>query len=517
MNKLYKIPVFLLGLMVLTVVAACSDDIDPEITEVEVSQLFSPVDLEVRVKNQIQVQLNWTKNSKAVSYTVEFYKADTTDFSGTSVKVLEGITNADLPYIVEGFDGETTYAVRVKAVGEDILDSKWTAAMFTTDFEQILNPLTKADIGTFDVTVSWPEGEEADYFWVMPGEIKRPISDDEIAAGELTISGLTAETDYTVTMYRGDSKRGVLNFETWIDLSSAIVVQPGDDVATIIGNAEAGSKIAFEPGVYDVAGNIEINNSVGLFSASSTEKPVINGAVFRMKSGAGLRLRELILNGSTSDGNQVIVYDDNDPDNIYPAVSIEDCEISDYVKGVFYVSKVALIESVSITGTTYANVECVGGDFIDFRQGMTRQFTFRNNTVYNCALARDCFRMDAGGSSNFPEENSELFIENNTFYNVSNDGKRILYIRLASHAIHINKNIFAETGAYYSNQSATTVVEMDANNYFNAEGFYSENTVTDTGKYTTVDPGFADAENGDFTISNEDLIYYQIGSLNWID
>lgn len=36
-----------------------------------------------------------------------------------------------------------------------------------------------------------------------------------------------------------------------------------------------------------------------------------------------------------------------------------------------------------------------------------------------------------------------------------------------------------------------------------------------SGKYTTLDPGFKDLENGDFTLSNEDLIYEKIGAPKW--
>ena len=34
---------------------------------------------------------------------------------------------------------------------------------------------------------------------------------------------------------------------------------------------------------------------------------------------------------------------------------------------------------------------------------------------------------------------------------------------------------------------------------------------------TTLDPGYKDAANGDFTLSNEDLIYEQIGDPRWFN
>jgi hypothetical protein len=202
-------------------------------------------------------------------------------------------------------------------------------------------------------------------------------------------------------------------------------------------------------------------------------------------------------------------------------VEIEDCFIHNYVKGVFYASNAVLIESVTIKGTIYADVECSGGDFIDFRNGMTKKFDFMNNTVYNCAWNRDLIRMDAGGSNNFPGEELLVTIENNTFYNIiSTEGttRRVLYIRHASHQIFVNKNIYAATLANYSNQSATTVAEMTGNNYHNAPNLYDASfTVYDAGTYTTLDPGFVDPANGNFKVTNEDLIFYRIGDPRWLE
>jgi hypothetical protein len=104
---------------------------------------------------------------------------------------------------------------------------------------------------------------------------------------------------------------------------------------------------------------------------------------------------------------------------------------------------------------------------------MTKKFDFINNTVYNSAWNRDLFRMD--NASGFSGDNHAVItIENNTFYNIiftEGTTRRVLYVRLASHEITVRNNIFAETLANYSNQSATTVVEMTGNNYHNAPTF----------------------------------------------
>ena len=150
---------------------------------------------------------------------------------------------------------------------------------------------------------------------------------------------------------------------------------------------------------------------------------------------------------------------------------------------------------------------------------MPKKFDFINNTVYNSADNRDVFRLD--NAVTFSENHHVVItIENNTFYNIiSTEGttRRILYIRLASHEIHVNRNIFVETLGSYSNQSATTVVEMSSNNYFNAPVLTDpELTVYDSGNYTSYNPGFVNPEAGNFKVTNEELILYEIGDPRWL-
>jgi hypothetical protein len=505
------------------IASGCSDDIEPEITSLDVSRLFSPVDLEARIVNQTSVRLTWKEVDKAESYNIEVFANGNEDYSGSPVRIVTGVLYDQLPVIITGFAGETEYSVRVQAMGEGIDDSKWTSTVFITDTEQILFPVDPEEITSSSVILRWPAGEVATSIVLMPGQIVHTVSNEEIAAGVAEITGLTSETEYTARLMNDDATRGTVIFSTLLDIGDAILVTVEDDLVSMIENAGEGDVFALMPGDYVVDGNIAIKTTLGIIGVRPHEKPVLIGANLRMNGGAGLRLKDLELDGTTApDGNQTIVYDEVlDAGQSYGDVEIEDCFIHNYVKGVFYASNAVLIESVTIKGTIYADVECSGGDFIDFRNGMTKKFDFMNNTVYNCAWNRDLIRMDAGGSNNFPGEELLVTIENNTFYNIiSTEGttRRVLYIRHASHQIFVNKNIYAATLANYSNQSATTVAEMTGNNYHNAPNLYDASfTVYDAGTYTTLDPGFVDPANGNFKVTNEDLIFYRIGDPRWLE
>ena len=509
------------GLVGLIGFNACSDDIDPELTELEVSRLFSPTDLEVRILNQTTARLTWEPVKNATGYTVEFYENGEEDFSGTPVKTGTDIKFADLPYITPGFRGETMYSVRVRANGDGISESLWTTATFETGTEQIFFDVLVDDLTHESVTLRWPAGETATIITVNPGNIVHEITTDEIEAGAATISGLTSETDYTAVMTRDSDTRGTMEFRTLIDLGGATQVFPEDDLQAMIAAAEPGAGFALMPGEYIIDGDIAVDKTLSIKGVYPNDKPVVKGAIIRMSGLAGLELRNLILDGATSDGNQTIVYDE-ELSEAYGDVVIDACEITNYTKGVFYASNAVLIESVSISNTIYSNIECSGGDFIDFRGGMTKRLDFVNNTIYNSANDRDLIRMDSGGSTNFPGNACVVNFENNTLYNViSKEGttRRIMYVRHEDHQITVKNNLFSNVLANYSRSSATNIVEYENNNYHNSPNLYSDgfSSYDYTSTYYTLDPGFADPDNGDFTVSNGDIIFYQIGDLRWIN
>jgi len=520
MYKLIKRITYKACLAATVISAGCTDNIDPEITSLDVSRLFSPVGFEAKVFNKTSVRLNWKEVSKAMTYTVEFAENGNQDFSGTPVKAISNITYDQLPLAVTGFGGETNYSVRVKAVGKEINDSKWISTTFKTDPEQIFYNVDAAGITHNSVILKWPAGEVATSIVLTPGNITHPVTAGEIAAGSASVTGLTGEVTYTAKLMNGTKTRGTIVFTTLIDLGGAIQVKPGDDLKPILEAANANDVFALMPGNY-TALDINISKTVGIKGARPNDKPVLTGTVFFVKDGAGLNLKDLVLDGTGAiSGNQTVIYSTALLGGTYSDFTMEGCIIKNYTKGTLYVNVAALIESVTIKNCVYYNIECNGGDFIDFRLGMAKSFTYTGNTAYNSALARDFFRMDAGGSTNFPGITSMINISNNTFNKVC-DGtsRRILYIRLASNQITFNKNIIANTLGYYTNQSATNIVAMSNNNYWNAPNFTGSTTSgakNDTGVYTALDPGFANASEGNFKVSNTTLIENNIGDPRWL-
>ncbi|SFH42975.1 DUF4957 domain-containing protein [Pedobacter insulae] len=507
-------------LMTLVAFSGCKDDMMDEVTKLEVDRAFSPTGLTANVINRTDIRLTWKAVNNAKTYTVEVF--ENADFSGTPVKSIKDIPFLQVPYTVTGLAGDTQYAIRVKAAGEGVEDSKWITASLKTDSEQILQTVNPAKLTATSVAINWPAGQPATTITINPGNITRAVTAPEVAAGEAIVTGLTGETLYTAKLFNGTKTRGTITFTTPLDLGGATLVLPSDDLAAMIAGASAGEVLALMPGTYNINADITINKSIALKGARPSDKPIIKGMVVRIRGNAGLDLKDLVLDGTgAQNDNQAIIYDEAS-DIAYGNLAIENCAIKNYVKGVLYANVKALIESVNFKGNIISDVECVGGDLLDFRNGIAKTYNFLNNTVYNAALARDFFRMDAGGGNNFPTVTSVITISNNTFYGILNGASnRLLYIRLPKQEIYFTKNIVANSNGILTNQASTQIVAGNfiANNYFNAPTFMGGSATSgakyDTGSFTTLNPGFANPAAGNFTLTEFTLKANGIGDARW--
>lgn len=504
-------------------VTACSEP-DDEITSNTYGRNFSPVNFEARIVNQTQIRVNWTPSEGATAYHLEVFN-DSMKFEGSPVQTAT-IQASDLPYTLKGFEGEEWYSIRVKAItdGQESRNSKWSTIAVQTGREQIFTELAEADITYNSVTLRWPAGESADYITITPGDITHTLTADEIAAGSVTIDGLTDDTNYKAVMIRGEKTRGTMTFTTPLNLNGATKVEAGTDLAAAITAAADGDVLALMPGEYTIAadgdatykyGSLAINKNLTLRSARSSDRAIIRGRI-QISVGASLDLNQIVLDGKDTSGDQAISYAE---DGNYDHLNIQDCEVSNFVKGFYYVNKAAKINDITINNCLIHDIECSGGDMFDCRAGAILKLNITNSTVYHCALERDFVRYD-DKSSNFEGVQPQITIDHCTLNDVSNlAGKRILYVRFAGNSITFTNNIVSNTAANFSNQNSTAIPTFqDNNNYWNAPALNAEGGA---GKFIdtagrALDPGYANAAEGDFTVGNEDVKFYGIGDPRWI-
>ncbi len=213
-------------------------------------------------------------------------------------------------------------------------------------------------------------------------------------------------------------------------------------------------------------------------------------------------------------------------------LTIKDCYIHDYAKGLFYCSKQDSltadqihIEYVNVLNNKIENIKG-GQDGFDIRWGTFCNIRFIGNSVANSF--REAFRIDLASGSVICQS---LQIRRNTFYNVTNaSGKAILYVRAAIEDWKVTDNLFLFPADYAGKFSRSTTEGYGAefkNNFFYVEetaeapnaniwsgDVTAEQATANGGVLLTASP-VKDAAAGDFTLTNAVAMACKVGAPMW--
>ncbi len=520
MNKIFNKITFLLGLSVLLFNAACSET--DELLEVNYDRLFSVNEdnLSVNVISRTTLRISWRAVDNAEAYVIELFADDEEMlFEGDPNLTVE--TTYESPYLIEGLLGETIYSGRIKAISSEIADSKWVNFTFETDSENILNSIPASNLGISWVTLTWLAGAEVTSIVVETANgdwsTSHTLTADEIAAGEATIDGLSGNTTYTARLLNGEKTRGTATFTTNYD---GTAITPTGDSATDTANLLEAIEnttdgiVAIQPGTLVIDGNIALTNSIALIAATGVQ-PVVQGAAFNLNSSiTNLRFSNIIFDGN----NQSRFLNINNTNLVLGDITIENCEILNYSAQLIYNNNASTLNSLTIVNSIVHDMG-TSGDFIDFRAGPLRNLSITQSTFYNGI--RDFIRMD--DSSGSFGGSVDITVEQCTFYNITGAAdkqKRIFYVRYTDNFIKFQNNIFTYSPVmYFTSESKTNTINFKNNYYYEADdclqaGEYG--TQWDTSG-TVINPGFLDPENGDFTVTNNDLLYEGAGDPRWIN
>lgn len=510
--KKYIIAVFAFAtLMAGSITFTACEDID-EVKELNLDRLLSPANLIAVTRNKVNIEVKWDEVTDAQAYTLELFKEDP-DFTGSAVSVVDV---KEPTYTFTQLEGETTYSIRVKSTATGHNDSKWSIISRSTDSEQIFQTVANEDVTHTTVTLRWTAGEQASTIILTPADVEpHTVTSDEIQAGAATIEGLTPDCSYTAVLKNGEKTRGTITFRTAIDPSQAQIVTP-DNFLEKINAADRGTEFVLESGTYELGGAVVLTKSITLKALNPSDRPVLIGGKFDITKGASLSMHQLIIDGTGISDVQAFDYKE---EGNYDVLELEDCEIRNYdKKGVFYINVAAVVNTITINNCLIHDMPVTGSELFDCRKGAIKELNITNSTIYKSCAGREFIRYD-DASSTITGITPVITVGNCTIDGVSNaSGKRLLYIRFAGNSIIFKNNLVSNTVGIFTNQSSTGVPTFDNNNYFNATNLQNPEGGAKfiDSKGTSVDPGYTNAEAGDFTVSNVDIKDYQIGDPRWI-
>ena len=518
MNNISK---FLIGIFVIVGTISCSEPSD-EITSLGVSRNFAPVALTAKVINKTNVKLEWNK-SDAESYTIEVFAEDP-DFTGSPTKTITGVKNEDIPYTVTGLEGETEYFFRIKAIGNQLSESKWSTISATTDAEQIFKPIDEEnDVTSNSITVRWPAGEKATKILVTPGDKEFDVTNDAINKGEFTVTGLEAETEYTIKLMNGTKTRGTIKAKTAIDLGGAILVKAGDDLKAKLDAAADGDVFAFMPGTYSIVNNeeqvttYEITKNISFKSVRSYDRAIIK-AGFILSQGSEFSATQIVLDGDKTVGSAISYA--GTAAGTATKLTIEDCEVTGFKTTFITDAKADVVATISINNSIIHDMP-LGNRCIDFQGGAIAELQITNSTIYNVSGGDSFVRNDDKGTYK-----GKLYvnIDHCTLDGFNTTSKGILYLRKGGKTgdltIAFTNNIVSNSSGVFCNFTPVVEPSFEHNNYFNSPNLVQA-TATESAKYfdnagTAYDPQYADYSTFDFTVGSDDVKALKIGDPRWI-
>ena len=285
------------------------------------------------------------------------------------------------PYTMTGLEGSTKYYFRIKSCATNGKGSKWkylddteSNYSFTTKSEQIILDVVP---GSKTVKVSFKAGKQITEAQIVKDDevlVSQPVTADEVAAGELTISGLNAKTSYTVQLLNGENVRGKMKFTTtepFPDGYEVINVAAGDDVKDLLANATSDKVVVvFPQGMEYTALNEEAQTStikvpeniksVYFWGAAGESKATVKfkGVSFESSSMDVVRFYNLNLQyGANSDGyvlNQSGTFTLN-------SLEMEKCDVKD-IRGIFRFQSIvnSTVNAIKINDCVLTNIGTYG-------------------------------------------------------------------------------------------------------------------------------------------------------------
>ena len=432
MKQIKKLKYLFAAMAVVLGLGACTTPFN-EIVSLNLNRCLEPMNLGAKVDPSAGdiVTFSWDVSKDAESYILTVY----TDAAMTQKYLTESVSPSNVPY-KKKLDADQTYYFTVQATASGKNDSKiavYDKAVKTYAVKDNLY-MKVQDRTASSITVAWSK-EVEDYLEVTHIDYALPgaddplgtitLTDDQKAAASATVPGLSASTEYVITLYYLSASRGQVDAWTAADTEGFTVVSSLDALKNAVQTPGAKISLTMDGSPYDIEA-LDVNNGFTLIGQETADgtKPVLQGELHisdAWTSGNDLYFESVAFDGAPTalapSGFGFAIQNKNGgtvKGKNVGNITYKNCLITNYSKGLIYEwGNDMVLGDVVYDSCEIGNINADGtggGDVFDIRQATTiAKLAFVNNTIYQGM--RTFIRIDAGSIG-------ELVFDNNTLYNL---------------------------------------------------------------------------------------------------
>ena len=509
--------------------SACTDGNDWD-ADGSYAGTFRPTSLscEQTGKGETTVMFTFGSVPGATSYQIEAATDTITADEVNPDNIVAEVTKS--PATVDGFKMETTYWTRIRAISPSG-NSKWIAAKkFTTEAINVINSdLTETTMTS--VTVRWTGGTALTKTTIeKQEELVRKIepTEEQKAAGEMKITELQPATIYTIKLWNGENRVGMVSvitqsggptgdYNITFDPASTMGEQLADVAAKAAedGNDEYTVTVIIPAGVEAMIADKPAEESTD--EASALTLPAGMSVTFYGERGNAMDV-VTIYKSLNLDGRHSVVKFQNltvtgagyllNQSNVCAVDSliIEDCKVSGFTGNTFIRTQGGKYEATNAIGclklanSTFDNCG-KGYGFIHVDGTIINNIDIDGCTFSNICTTGKCFFMQ----SKYVQDIESMRIKNSTFYNYCGSGQYFIDFKAKSAGpatFELSNCIFGKTADETANKNVRGT--CDNADYTSNCKLLSDCFKVIKGADKLEDKSsaviFTDPDNGDFTL-----------------
>ena len=509
--------------------SACTDGNDWD-ADGSYAGTFRPTSLscEQTGKGETTVMFTFGSVPGATSYQIEASTDTITAEEVNPDNIVAEVTKS--PATVDGFKMETTYWTRIRAISPSG-NSKWIAAKkFTTEAINVINSdLTETTMTS--VTVRWTGGTALTKATVeKQEELVREIepTEEQKAAGEMKITELQPATIYTIKLWNGENRVGMVSvitqsggptgdYNITFDPASTMGEQLADVAAKAAedGNDEYTVTVIIPAGVEAMIADKPAEGSSD--EASALTLPDGMSVTFYGERGNAMDV-VTIYKSLNLDGRHSVVKFQNltvtgagyllNQSNVCAVDSliIEDCKVSGFTGNTFIrtqggsYEKTNAIGCLKLANSTFDNCG-KGYGFIHVDGTIINNIDIDGCTFSNICTTGKCFFMQ----SKYVQGIESMRIKNSTFYNYCGNAQYFIDFKdksVGPETFELSNCIFGKTADETTNKNVRGTCDV-ADHTSNCK-LLSDCFKVIKGAYKLEDKSsadiFTDPDNGDFTL-----------------